>query len=367
MVETSHDRHGIYQRRHFFIVLCVVFTGAVCTQHFFLRALAKLRPTRHSHKLLPAELQNVSGPDDTEEFSRDVTCIEPGLPRGAFHVVIAGWDFVEHFADHYLWDLGLTNALFVLYRRTRPELPPRIWKGPCGMRGQEVVMLPNRGLEASAFYDYLIKHFDNPPLGLAFLHGHAAISWHTSCEAVLSRVFLYYNKVHDADEMDTPNMLTLTSKSDGRNMKPFEWFGGRKLLDSKLASSIAKRIETLNLCKAILSEISTRGNNITQFVGSAVHRPETHSCCASFVLKGAKFGQIKLQVLQNLKALTMGTDVEQKVAATHCFEFIVYAMYGDDSTSVALTWYLQAEAILPKIKQTTAFVKCSRERAGHIS
>ena len=43
------------------------------------------------------------------------SCESPSLPAGTAHIVIAGFDASTCFT-HWLWDLGLTNALVLVYR-----------------------------------------------------------------------------------------------------------------------------------------------------------------------------------------------------------------------------------------------------------
>jgi len=81
-------------------------------------------------------------------------------------------------------------------------------------------LIPNRGREPGAFFDYAASVHDNPPRAFAFLHGHAAISWHTSCEAVFSRILLYYEALA-TNSATVPHldkhMMSLTSKPHGEN------------------------------------------------------------------------------------------------------------------------------------------------------
>jgi len=363
------------RRRIGIVSCCIVFTTAALLQPSSI-FIQDGPVTGVVNVTLPGDERDMVGFDSrmyggTQVFSdipdrenRNVTCIGPLLPPGAFHVVIAGWNYVEDFADHYLWDLGLTNAHFLLYRRVRLEIAPRKWKAQCGMTGEEV-LLPNRGREASAFYDYMLNHFDHPPLAVAFLHGHAANSWHTSCESVLSRIPIFYTKISDGANAHIPSMLTLTSKADGTSLRPYDWFGGRRLYDADSARLHGRKQQTIEKCKKVIGESRLQNRLALQyFVDGGVRRPEMHSCCASFVLNGANFGRIPRQLLENLKAFTMNAEVDEKTAATHCFEFIVYAMYGDDTSSVTRPYYSQADSYLPKIKQSTAFRKCARQRAG---
>ena len=115
------------------------------------------------------------------------------------------------------------------------------------MEAEEIFLPPNRGLDASAFYDYAVRKRAQPPKVFALLHGLIAISWHTSCEAVISRLALAYQNL---SEMKTllPQMVTLTSHASGKNMQPFDWFGGRKLL-----KNIQGTEATLQTCKDILA------------------------------------------------------------------------------------------------------------------
>lgn len=73
---------------------------------------------------------------------------------------------------HYLQHFGLSNAKVFIYRRVQAERPLTRLNTPCGIEIVERLLLPNRGLEASAFYDYVLEHYQSPPKAVMLLHGH---------------------------------------------------------------------------------------------------------------------------------------------------------------------------------------------------
>jgi Protein of unknown function (DUF3431) len=120
----------------------------------------------------------------------DKNCIQPSLPNGAFHVVIAGYR-VNTCYD-YLFQLGITNAQIYVYQREELNALTRPADGPCGIRVEHRLLLPNRGKEAAAFYDYVESVHDSPPEAVVFLHGHGPDSWHSTSSDVATRIHGYY-------------------------------------------------------------------------------------------------------------------------------------------------------------------------------
>lgn len=104
----------------------------------------------------------------------DIHCEWPSLPPNSLHIIVAGHR-KEHIHKHYLFNLGLTNTELFFYRREDESDPVRELQGPCGIKAYERLVLPNHGREATAFYDYAIEHYRNPPRAIMFLHGHAFI------------------------------------------------------------------------------------------------------------------------------------------------------------------------------------------------
>ena len=125
-------------------------------------------------------------------------------------------EYASDFESHYLWDLALSNVNIVLYRRERKNLPLRTWSNGCDMRAEERLLLPNHGRDAAAFYDYATtRRYDAPPQAVAFLHGHGALAWHTSCETVFTRITAYHEHVllrrNDSESIPTDETVVTRS------------------------------------------------------------------------------------------------------------------------------------------------------------
>jgi len=326
------------------------------------RRLGAHRSPSDSREIL-VHHSNRSGSESNKiVFSRDVRCAQPNVSRGELEMVIAGWRYEEDFTKSYVWDLGLTNARIVLYRRVKHKRPARMWYGPCGMEAEEIFLPPNRGLDASAFYDYAVRKHAQPPKVFAFLHGHIAISWHTSCEAVISRLALAYQNLIEKKSL-LPQMVTLTSHASGKNMQPFDWFGGRKLL-----KNIQGTEATLQTCKDILAgcnpAIKTNLSSLQALVDSGAARPKYHSCCASFIMNGYALRHQPVDILSKLRSFSLDSEHDDKVVATHCFEFVVYELFVGDAVKLGSLqdWYSAAEHMLPELRQSSAFRACNQAR-----
>ena len=293
--------------------------------------------------------------------SRDVVCGPEILPPDSFHIVIAGWEYVPNFEDHFLWVTGLSNAHIFLYRRTEELKLPRRWTGACGMEATELLLFPNKGFEASAFLDYMTLYHDNPPLAMVFLHGHVANSWHTSCEAILSRISFYYAGL-SRDPAHTPDMITLTSKSD-KSFDGLDWFGGRKLESAQTKSHDDLVGTTLAACRDLVTQIeqATQLTDLVPQVESGAQRPYFSSCCANFILRGTRYRQVPLHVIHAMRDFAVNASYDSKIVATHCFEFLVHSLYANPDNSVTFLgdWYKSAAGHMNTVVSSTrAFAKC---------
>ena len=148
-----------------------------------------------------------------------IACELQSVAKNEFHIVIAGYKRISSPLDHYITQMGFTNARITFYRREDPHIPPFHIDGPCGETIAERILLPNTGKinifwhkilriiilellyycnigkDASAFYDYALQHYDNPPRTIVYLHGHAMLSWHSSCSITFSRMLYYYRNL----------------------------------------------------------------------------------------------------------------------------------------------------------------------------
>ena len=161
---------------------CVVLVSSVISSYTMLHKALSHRIVSWTTSLLLSQLTVCSWALCAVGTSHKY-CETPTLPRKSFHIVVAGYSARTCFR-HYLWDLGLSNADVFIYRRVQIEEPAKSWQGPCGVRAQEVILGPNHGRDAAAFYDYVLNVYANPPAAFLFLHGHGGVGAinHITCE-----------------------------------------------------------------------------------------------------------------------------------------------------------------------------------------
>jgi hypothetical protein len=276
-------------------------------------------------------------------------CESPSLPRGSIHIVVAGYKYNQDDAgirfgpDNYLFDLRLTNADIYWYRRVQPQQPlaPPM-QGPCGMTLFERLLLPNYGREGAAFINHVLEIYDQPsiPKSIVFLHGHAAASRHTSCDAVFSRSTLVYrdlankrgslwnNSTHNHFSVQN-HMMTLTSSIHGtKHFRPFTWYGmdepnAPRVLPEEvlMADSIGE------LQKTPCWLFQQRWKHIINVTLSPLRQFQS-SCCASFLLPGHRIRRFPRAFYQDW--LSVLTDESQPDQGRECFEYVVYTWFGDE-------------------------------------
>ena len=252
-------------------------------------------------------------------------CISPSLPHSAFHVVIAG--HAENTCYQYVLDMGLTNALVVVYRRVSPEEPLRTWTGRCGIRVEEKLLVPNHGRDAAAFYDYLLEHYNSPPVAMAFLHSHGPfdpVPGRQDPETVTSRLVGYYKALVNSDPI-AEHVVTLKSPSADKS-KYDGWWSHRRLL--------FPNFDVLNSSDPVCYTILDRYN---------VSAPEKslESCCASFIMPGGKMTMYPYAMYLELRNYVLTAPDDQQTAR-ECFEYIVYRIYHEKPLGASkhvLEWY----------------------------
>ena len=281
-------------------------------------------------------------------------CFKPSLPAGEkFHVVLAGHKYLtdEEVASHYLWDLMIPGLEIIIYRRKKlHSVPAREWSGPCGMRATER-LIPNRGREPGAFFHYTASVYDHPPRAFAFLHGHAAISWHTSCEAVFSRILLFYEAL--ATESATvphldKHMMSLTSKPHGEN-KGIKHVDGIGLVHGLTTAA--------DPVKFYLSETDTTFHQLENRTKEECwakfsqydmfdldnNRGNFRSQSAQFVVSWDRFRAVPKAMLEEMAQIftsglmdqmTWVPEIKEPISlgyfwSIHCFELIVYDLFPD--------------------------------------
>ena len=278
--------------------------------------------------------------------SKEPLCESPSLPRGSIHIVVAAYKYSEREAgigfddSNYLWDLGLTNSDIFWYRRVQPEQPLREVEGRCGMKLHERLLLPNYGRDGSAFFDHVLEVYDNPPTSIIFLHGHAAIAWHTSCESVFARSAYVYRALawpsptgglvdHSLNRTVLNHMMTLTSNSNGTSYFDLSWFGSRKdqVNVRRLSKLVASNdTATMNKTKSPCELFRERWNE--QVFSRIQKRPSFQSCCASFILKGERIQKYPRAFYEDLQSVL--TDESYGDQGRHCFEFLVYLLFSEE-------------------------------------
>lgn len=317
-------------------VLVLVFGGAIlmwsCLLTFEqLPRTAILRPYQH--------------------FVNDTTlgCESPSLPIGSIHIVVASYLYNQMDAGigfekehNYLWDLRLSNADIYWYRRVQPHQPlRRQLNGPCGMMLQERLLLPNYGREGASFVDHVLEVYHNPPKSIIFLHGHAAVGWHTSCESVFSRSTYFYRQVvkesnHESRRRNILNnhnktvqnhMMTLTSSIYGtKDFDAFKWYGINETNAPNVPPEVVAADESGQVQQSPCWKLKQRWKNaLAPFTNTM---PSFMSCCASFILPGKRIQRFPRAFYQDLLSALM--DESQPDQGRECFEYVAYQWFADE-------------------------------------
>ena len=253
---------------------------------------------------------------EVREISREA--YEREKTDATFEVVVAGYEYVKDFHTHYIWDIHIPNLKIVVYRRENPEIEARAWRGRCDMFGEERLLFPNRGRDASAFWDYALWKYDSPPRAVAFLHGHVAQAWHTSCEAIFTRVHAYERAMRALDGFTpVPNSLvTLTDPHQGRQHYegPLWWFGTQV---NGVRETHPETEAKEGSCQEVLATLNITLSNV-----------DVTSCCGSFILPGAWIRGHARVVYETLLKTVLDETKDDTLTARQCFEFIVYALFS---------------------------------------
>ena len=269
-------------------------------------------------------------------------CESPALPAGRIHVVVAGYEAKNCFTQ-YIWNLGLSNAHVFIYRRVAPERPLKHWRGPCGMTVHERLSLPNRGREASAFFDYVLEHYQNPPLAVVFLHGHGPWAYHTDCATIVGRVRLFYRGLVSPKSRAaefSQHMVTLTRppvQGDPLWMQDGAIEAdGQGGLDARLLRSdkLSEEHAILAGCQAVFNQWSV---NYTS--------AGFHSCCAMFVLPWERIRWYQEGFYRDAFNLFL-EDQTSDYRGLACWEWLIYAWYQEPAQSASMTeLYVEASQV----------------------
>lgn len=260
-------------------------------------------------------------------------CIFPSLPSGLLHVVIASWAISDNWLELPA-SMGLTNAHFFVYRRHFEDTPLRSARGPCGIEVTERLILPNRGRDAAAFYDYAESQRDSVlPAAVVFIHDHGPTAWHTSCAAFYGRISLYYRELVANPELDM--MITLTDKPTGEGNVD-DAFGGRRVLGPEDDSVCSDALRKHNLSHALgFPEVGP------------VPDENYYSCCATFIMPGRRLLRHTASLYGDLRKVVIDLADDQRSSRV-CFEYRV--------------WWLMDER--PMGKERRDFYARAKEEAG---
>ena len=254
-------------------------------------------------------------------------CLQPALPRGAFHVVVAGFELhTPH--KNWLWALGLTNADVFIYRRVKGENSPlQEEAGACGVRVHERLLLPNKGKEAAAFYDYVAEHYNALPVSLVFLHGHGpSDKSHTPCGSVFSRVRLYYQQLSDASFSGEPPVITLTGRADGSgDVNAWSLDPQHALPSRDTHSADAGYLASFDpLVTANCTQILARHGQLFDDV-FFLNWKGFQSCCASFIVPGERLRRLPKMLYWDLRRFVLQDPFDFSTARV-CFEDIIWGL-----------------------------------------
>ncbi len=258
-------------------------------------------------------------------------CETPTLPTGAFHIVIAGYAAKTCF-KHYIWGLGLSNAEVFVYRREDLHVPARTWHGPCGVVVTEVILAPNQGRDAAAFYDYALRVYRSPPKAVLFLHGHGPNGYHTSCQSVFSRSHMFYQSLAGTNYTGfSDHMVTLTSRED-RGKDVTDWLGGRRLLQEADPKQVCEKVlEDWNV--SVSRELSWSGDFFA-------------SCCANFIMPGERLLLHPEGLYFSLRAVTLNQTLDDEQTGRECFEFLIWPLFREPPlTEQMLAYYDLSQAV----------------------
>jgi hypothetical protein len=220
----------------------------------------------------------------------------------------------------YLFQLGITNADVFVYHREEPSAPTRLSDGPCGIRVEHRLLLPNHGREGAAFYDYVESVHDAPPEAVAFLHGHGPYSWHSNSVDVATRIHGYYTDVARSGVMHR-EIVSLNRMDLSENLNA-RW---RRMLFPEFKFDKSLHDPT---CFAILDEY-----NVT------VPEDSFQSACAMFILPGELIRLYPKELYRRLK-YHLVSEGDDQITGRVCFEYLVYRMFQQRLLSPAkMEWY----------------------------
>ena len=303
--------------------------------------------------------RNLREYSDTEMQNDTIYCETPSVPKGLFDVVIAGYKHRE--PDEYSYLFGLTNVNFYHYRRQFAYGSPlKHTKEMCGVQVYERLIIPNHGREASAFYDYVIERYDDPPMSLAFMHGHAAISWHSTCLTTYARLISVYRSI----AVGTP-FLRMISLSGNQKQNKLDFhrrlnylirssdvIAQESIEEQEFEKRIVQDNEEIDLMIGDKCWLIFKRFNYTQRSGYVNH---TYSSAATFILPGSRLRWYSKEFYLAMRAYHLDTTMDDNLEGRYCFEFIIWNMFGDnfigEEEVEEKSWYANASALAKTFTQ----------------
>jgi len=283
-------------------------------------------------------------------------CMFPDLRAGEFTVVLAGSKFrkTSEIRNHYIWNAGLSKAKVIIYRdrNDHPEVKERRFEGKCGMYAKERKIDPST--YSAAFFDFIATHYSKilkgeGPRMLVFLREEGAIAWHTSCEAVFSRMHMYYEAMATPNQYPglTSHMMSLLSGPDGTAKETWysnDHFGVVQFLNGAFGPGDPVEM-TLGTKGSPLEQRERRIRSQCQEtifssygIDFETERSLFRSQGGSFILplrSTLRYPQAFYQSMRNyLKTLSLTKEgvegfSDADLGGTHCFENIVYDLFPD--------------------------------------
>jgi len=283
-------------------------------------------------------------------------CMFPDLRAGELTVVLAGSKYRKssEIANHYIWSAGLSKAKVIFYRdrKDHPEVAERRWEGKCGMYAKERKI--DSSSYSAAFFDFVSTHYTKilageSPRVLVFLREEGAIAWHTSCEAVFSRMHMYYEAMATPNQYPglTSHMMSLLSGPDGTAKETWysnDHFGVVQYLNGAFGPGDPVQV-TLGTKGSLLEQRERRIRSPCQDtifssygIDFETERSLFRSQGGSFILplrSTLRYPQAFYQSMRDyLKTLSMTKEGDEgfsdaELGDAHCFEHIVYDLFPD--------------------------------------
>ena len=197
------------------------------------------------------------------------------------------------------------------------------------------LLLPNRGREASAFYDYVLEHYQNPPLAVVFLHGHGPWAYHTDCPTITGRTRLFYRGLVSPSggvAEFSQHMVSLTRPAQHDDPTWMQITGDpasdeKESLEGKLARSDRQSTyhTTLANCKAMFTKWSVN------YTGAGYW-----SCCAMFIVPWDRIRWYPKGFYREAFLLSLEEEGEYP-RSQECWELVIYAWYQEPPLSATMT------------------------------